>query len=84
MSATDLQVVTSPSSSEDLAGQTGVPLPAQPTREKTKRPQLSCNPCRTRKVKVGSFAYDRLGLTVSDRTISVIGCSRVLPALCIR
>jgi len=30
------------------------PLLAQqaPHREKTKRPQLSCNPCRARKVKV--------------------------------
>ena len=63
MSATEIQAVNSPSSSEDLGGQTGVPLQTQPTREKTKRPQLSCNPCRTRKVKVGSFASDRLGFT---------------------
>lgn len=31
-----------------------LPMQSSPHREKTKRPQLSCNPCRTRKVKVGT------------------------------
>ena len=62
MAATNVRAVNSPSSSDDLGGQTGVPVQTQPTREKTKRPQLSCNPCRTRKVKVSSSTYDRPGL----------------------
>ena len=38
---------------EDLSPQPRPPVqPTRPPREKSKRPQLSCNPCRARKVKV--------------------------------
>lgn len=38
---------------DDLSPQPRPPVqPTRPPREKSKRPQLSCNPCRARKVKV--------------------------------
>lgn len=48
------------------------PVPMQPSshREKTKRPQLSCNPCRTRKVKV------RMGQVISPFSSLILRCSQ--------
>lgn len=49
-----MEATTNPSfGTNDFPNQPQLPMQPQRAREKSKRPQLSCNPCRARKVKVG-------------------------------
>lgn len=59
--------------------------PARP-REKSKRPQLSCNPCRARKVKVSRIQASNLTYHVRSSYVddSVIASNPVRRALYIR
>ena len=52
-----------------------------PTREKTKRPQLSCNPCRARKVKVGQdFSLNPICIFVYSSLLTIcFQCDRIQP-----
>ena len=50
----DAATKPSPFAADDVPNPRPLPMQSSPHREKTKRPQLSCNPCRTRKVKVGT------------------------------
>ena len=65
------------------------PAPAPPLREKNKRPQLSCNPCRARKVKVGlpsdgTFGSQVAAVVVDFPLSSVIAFNLARRVRCIR
>ena len=49
-----METVEESFSTDDLMIHPQVPSRVPQPREKSKRPQLSCNPCRARKVKVGT------------------------------
>ena len=50
---------------DDLSPQPRPPVqPTRPPREKSKRPQLSCNPCRARKVKVSRLEESKMVLGI--------------------
>lgn len=75
----------SPSMTEPMSQQREPSLRPHTLREKTKRPQLSCNPCRSRKVKVGvwEIADSCSGVLMAIHS-SVIVYSHVPPAPYIR
>ena len=73
-------------SPDDFTNQSSLSMQAHRPREKSKRPQLSCNPCRARKVKVGHRILIMISLApfLMIFVISVIEFNPVLHALCIR
>ena len=73
-------------SPDDFTNQPSLSMQPHRPREKSKRPQLSCNPCRARKVKVGHIFLFKMFMApfLIVAAISVIESSHVLRALFIR